>query len=289
MLRNGSLYAKSARFDDAHPLTNDELREYAPSIFATEAHESRSNRFRPIPTIEVIEGLRKEGFFPVAARQCVTRDESKKAFTKHLVRLRRFDNVESYKVGGTVCEALLKNANDGSAAYDLMSALWRILCMNSMVAKTSSLADVKIRHSGDVTSKVIEGTYSVISESQKALVAPAEWSQIVLKREAALALAEGAHLLRFADSEGNVTTPIKPDQFLMPRRQEDRATDLWTTFNVVQENTIRGGLSAYGRNANNQMRRSTTRTINGIDQDVKLNKALWILGERMAQMLKSAA
>jgi len=49
-----------------------------------------------------------------------------------------------------------------------------------------------------------------------------------------------------------------------------------------------GGLSAWGRDANNRPRRVTTREVRGIDQDVKLNRALWVLGERMAQ-LKAAA
>jgi hypothetical protein len=33
----------------------------------------------------------------------------------------------------------------------------------------------------------------------------------------------------------------------------------------------------------------TTRAVNNIDQDVKLNKALWVLGERMASSLRLAA
>jgi hypothetical protein len=33
----------------------------------------------------------------------------------------------------------------------------------------------------------------------------------------------------------------------------------------------------------------TTRAVNNIDQDVRLNKALWILGERMASLLGLAA
>jgi hypothetical protein len=33
----------------------------------------------------------------------------------------------------------------------------------------------------------------------------------------------------------------------------------------------------------------TTRAINNIDQDVKLNRALWGLGERMAGLLGRAA
>jgi hypothetical protein len=67
---------------------------------------------------------------------------------------------------------------------------------------------------------------------------------------------------------------------------------LWTTFNRVQENVIRGGLSARapatienGRRVRG--RRVTTREVTGIDQDVKLNKSLWILGERMAELLSS--
>src|SRR5215475_11866198 len=52
MVRDGSVYGETARFDRARALTEDELRKYAPSVFATTAHDSRSERFQPIPTIE---------------------------------------------------------------------------------------------------------------------------------------------------------------------------------------------------------------------------------------------
>ncbi|HCH50468.1 MAG TPA: hypothetical protein DEV59_07260 [Proteus sp.] len=45
----------------------------------------------------------------------------------------------------------------------------------------------------------------------------------------------------------------------------------------LQENLIKGGLS--GRNAKG--RRSRTRSVNGIDGDIKLNKALWVMTEKM--------
>jgi hypothetical protein len=109
-----------------------------------------------------------------------------------------------------------------------------------------------------------------------------------MKPEASAALAEAAHVLRFADADGDINTPIRPDQLLIPRRRDDRANDLWTTFNVVQENVIKGGLSAMGRDANGRRRRTTTRQVNGIDQDVRLNKALFVLAERMAGILKAA-
>jgi hypothetical protein len=145
-----------------------------------------------------------------------------------------------------------------------------------------------VRHSGDVNAKVIEGTYHVLEEAQKALAAPADWSAINLVPDHRQALAEAAHVLRFADAEGEVTTPVQPRQLLEVRRADDRGTDLWTTFNVVQENVIRGGLHARGRDANNRPRRVTTRAVNGIDQDVRLNKALFVLADRMAAILKAA-
>lgn len=281
-------YGQTARFDTGRALNEDELHRLAPSVFATEAHSSRSERFAPIPTIEILRGLAKEGFHPVGARQSVARLDDRRDFTKHLIRLRRLDGGTKYTVGDTTCEMLLKNANDGTSAYDLMAGLFRICCLNSMVTQTSTIDTVKVRHSGDVMKKVIEGTYRVLNEAEKALVAPQDWAKQVLAREEREALAEAAHVLRFGDAEGEVSTPVQPDQLLRPRRFEDRRNDLWSTFNVVQENVIKGGVTAIGQDANGRARRVTSRAINGIDQDVKLNKALWVLAERMAQ-IKSAA
>lgn len=282
---NMQIYTPSARFDNqARALTEDELRTMAPSIFATTAHESRSERFAPIPTIEVIRGLAKEGFSVVGARQSVARLDDRREFTKHLLRLRRLDDAVKYQVGDTVFEMLLKNANDGTSVYDLLAGLFRICCLNSVVAATAMLDALKVRHTGDVQQRVIEGTFSVLKSAEIALAAPQDWSKIELKPEERVAFAESAHVLRFADGEGNVATPVKPLQLLEARRADDTKRDLWTTFNVVQENAIKGGLTAWGQNAAGQRRRSTTREIKGIDQDVKLNKALWMLADKMAKL-----
>jgi hypothetical protein len=58
---------------------------------------------------------------------------------------------------------------------------------------------------------------------------------------------------------------------------------------------MRGGLSARAPASTDQQghwrrgRLVTTRAVNNIDQDVRLNKALWGLGERMASLLRLAA
>jgi hypothetical protein len=292
-----TLYASSARFDDtSRPMTNDEIRRIAPSVFATVAHESRSERFRAIPTIDVLDGLRGEGFFPVAVKQSRARDAGKAEYTKHLIRLRRFDDeAKKYSVGDVLPEILLKNANDGTSAYDLMSGLFRIRCLNSLVSQTATLDSVKVRHSGDAIGKVIEGTYRVLETSRAALAAPENWGQIQMNRDARLAYAEAAHILRFGDAEGNVDTAFRPEQLLQTRRRDDDGADLWTITNVVQENVIRGGLRARvaahydDEGGYVPARRVSTREVKGIDQDVRLNKALWVLSEKMAEVLRQAA
>lgn len=284
MQMSGNVYAATARFDTGRPLSEDEMRRSAPSIFAETAHPSRSERFAPIPTIEVLRKLQGEGFFPVGVKQSRSRDESRIEFTKHLIRLRRFDNVEQYRAGDTVCEILLKNANDGTAAYDLLAGLFRILCLNSLVAQTDTVDSLRVKHTGDVANKVIGGTYKVLEMAKAALAAPQDWPQIKLDRAEQNAFAEAAHVARFGNADGNVQTPIKPAQLLIARRTGDQQENLWTTYNVVQENCIKGGLSAMGRDANNRPRRSTTRHVGGIDQDVKLNRALFTLATKMAEL-----
>ena len=284
-----SIYAKTARFDDARALTEDELRTLAPSVFAVTAHESRSERFRPIPTIEVVRGLDKEGFSVVGAKQAVVRQEGRADFTKHMLRLRRLDDAKQYQVNDTVFEMLLKNANDGTAAYDLLGALWRICCLNSLVAQTDTIDSVKVRHSGDVGTKVIEGTYRVLNEAENYLAAPQDWPQIKIERAEREAFAKAAHVLRFADTAGEASaTAVTPLQLLEPRRTEDTQPNLWNVFNVVQENVIKGGIHARGQDALGRWRRSTTRPIKGIDQDIRLNKALWVLAQEMAAIKLAA-
>ena len=293
----GAVYAPhTARFDDgARALSEDEMCRAAPSVFAARPHASRSERFRAIPTIEVLRGLEKEGFFVVGARQSASRDASKTDYTRHLIRLRRLDNARQYRVGDAVCEIILKNANDGTTAYELMAGLFRIRCLNSLVAWIATVESIKVRHSGDALQKVIDGTYRVLGQAEAVLAAPRDWSRIPLDDDAKAALAASAHALRFGDADGKVATPIRPEQLLGPRRAADRAADLWTTLNVVQENVIRGGLSARAPASTDQHGRwrrgrlVTTRAVTNIDQDVKLNKALWGLGERMASSLGLAA
>ena len=70
------------------PLSEDQMRRAAPSIFAEGKHASRSERYTYIPTIDVLRGLRREGFEPFMVAQGQSRIEGKTEYTKHMIRMR---------------------------------------------------------------------------------------------------------------------------------------------------------------------------------------------------------
>lgn len=268
-------------------LTNEQLQAAVPSIFAMEAHESRSARFAPVPTVTVLDGLRTEGFEPFSAVQARSRVEGKAEYTKHMLRLRHrsLTNTE-----GDAFEIVLVNANDGTSAYQMIPGFFRFVCDNGLMTG-QTFNEVKVRHSGNAIGEVIEGAYRVLEDAPLVADQVSRWKSITLRDSERGALAEAAHALRFPEAHDEEVTkqaPINAQALLSPRRSADRATDLWTAFNVVQENTIKGGLRGRVLDANGRIARRTTREVAGIDQNRSLNRALWMLTERMAE-IKAAA
>ena len=102
---------------------------------------------------------------------------------------------------------------------------------------------------------------------------------ITLDEGEAEVFARSALALKY-DPTDNKPAPITESQILMPRRFDDRRPDLWSVFNRTQENLTKGGLS--GRSANG--RRQQTRPVQGIDSDVRLNRALWLLADGLRQL-----
>jgi hypothetical protein len=259
-------------------LTELDLHNRAPSVFATEAHHSRSDRFVPVPTIDIVRGLTREGWLVTSAQQQKTRIADKAPFTKHLLRFRRLDSRE-LAVGDNLLELVLVNANDGAARYQLDAGIFRIACMNGMIVKSKDFGGVRVRHTGDAVRQVIEGSFEVLKSANKALTAPQDWSKIQLSERERFAFAKGAAVERWGiDENNNVLAPVGPDDLLRPRRTADTGRDLWSTFNVIQENVTQGG--QYGRTASG--RRHTTRQIRGIDQSMSVNRGLWQMAEWLA-------
>ncbi|EBR3967907.1 DUF945 domain-containing protein [Salmonella enterica] len=254
------------------PLTHDELMQHTPSVFGEEKHASRSERYTSIPTITLLESLQREGFQPFFACQTRVRDQSRREHTKHMLRLRRAGQI----TGQQVPEIILLNSHDGSSSYQMLPGLFRSVCCNGLVCGTS-LGEVRVPHKGNVVEKVIEGAYEVLGIFDRVEEKRDAMQSLLLPPPAQQAFARAALTYRFGEEH----QPVTESQILSARRWQDESGDLWTTYQRIQENLIKGGLP--GRTAKGK--RSHTRAVNGIDGDVRLNRALWVMAEQLQQAL----
>jgi hypothetical protein len=151
------------------------------------------------------------------------------------------------------------------------------VCCNGLVCG-DTVADVRVHHKGDVAGHVIEGAYEVLHGFERAQASRDAMQAITLDNGEAEVFARAALALKYDDPDK--PAPITESQVLAPRRFDDRRPDLWSVFNRTQENLTQGGLM--GRSANG--RRQRTRPVQGIDQNVRLNRALWLLADGMRQL-----
>jgi hypothetical protein len=262
-----------------HPLTLDQIRHAAPSVFAEQPWEAMSAKYRFFPTSEVVAGLMDNGFLPVRAQQSNSRIPGKHDYTRHMLRFRHASLTES-ACETEVPEIVLLNSHDGTAAYQISLGLYRVVCTNGLVVKSAGIAEVRVRHSGreNLIQDVIEGSYRVMEQAPTVLEQVTSWKHLQLSPPEQEILAEAALQVR------ETALTVAPRALLTPRRWQDgradEPRDLWRTMNVTQENLIRGGV----RSHNEQGQRRRLRGITSVDGDTKMNRALWMLAERMAAL-----
>jgi len=262
--------SKQSSFRSQSALSNEQIAYHAPSVMASEAHESRGERYSFIPTIQVIDGLRAEGFQPYEIRQTKVRDAGKREHTKHMVRMRHVSSI----VADEVPEIILLNSHDGSSSYQIMSGVFRFVCSNGLIAG-DMFNNIRVRHTGNVVGDVIEGATRVLEDAKQIGSRIGDYKAITLDREEQIAFATSALQVRWGNDQ-----PVLASRLLQASRWQDQKDDLWTVYNRVQENMMKGGVP--GRSSTG--RRTTTRAVGGVSENVKLNKALWTLADTMAAL-----
>ena len=268
-------------------LDNAALARYAPSIFAEKAADHTSDKYGFIPTIAVVDALRSQGWSPVKAMQSRSRSFGGRVGAKHMVRFR--NESKDLKVGDSVAELVLLNSHDGSSAFQLMGGVYRLVCSNGMIVG-DTLARESIRHIGFTQDKVIEASYRILDAVPRVAGQVDAMQSVQLVHSERLALAEAALTVRYdLDAENAERAPITAEQLLTTRRNEDRNGDLWSTLNVIQENVLRGGLRGYSTPTapGQRSRRVRTREVASVTENVRLNRALWTLAERMAELKRA--
>jgi hypothetical protein len=257
-------------------LNNDELRNLAPSIFASQPVADVSDRYSFLPTSSILDGMRDHGWMPVRAEQQHVRTAARQGFQKHLIRFARIESLDACAKNQVRPEIVLLNSHDKSSAYQLHCGLLRTVCLNGMVVADATFQRISIKHVGFSPDSVIEASFKVLDAVPGIMEKVKLFQDRILTDAERLALATGAAVHRWEDLG---KAPVSPLLLLNPRRYGDGAKDLWTTLNAVQENITKGGQKDYSRRRPDGDRMPKSRAVKGIDEDLRLNKALWHMAE----------
>lgn len=263
--------------------TNDQLARYAPAVAATEAHDSRSKRYGFLNTLSIVDALRDAGWFPVDYQIGNPRSVKGREFGKHMLRFRQ-DNGIAFERDALIPEVVLFNAHDGTSAYRFMAGIFRVLCSNGLIVADSMFGDIRVIHTRNAIKQAVEATDTILDAVPGIMGRVDAWKLVELSQSGKLEFANEAAKLR-----PGVLQPVA-SELLRPRRFRDEGQDLWRTFNVVQENLIKGG--TYGR-------KTETVQINGVNRDVvteqrlraikgpkeliQVNRDLWDLADQFAK------
>ena len=259
------------------------MKQQAPATAAMLPAISVSDRYAFISTIDMAKELMRWGWEPASARQ--TRSLHRET-ARHLVRFRNPGLKTQFRPGELVLELLLENSHNGRCSLRFLAGLWRVLCGNGLVAGVLDLGKLMIRHVGSPA--------QVATAAAQASAARASEIFDVVKTAKTIELTE-FKAREFAVAASTLAWPMaksRPEAvaLLKPRRKMDEASDLWTTFNVIQENLTRGGIGFQQqfqmRRGQPRTRNAVTREVKGIARDTNLNEGLW---ELMKGIIKRAA
>jgi Domain of unknown function (DUF932) len=261
-------------------LTNDAIITLAPAAGSFEPVAKASNRYSFVPTLTVVDALREVGWFPIAAEQSNARLEARYGFQQHMIRFAR----HGVPGKGERVDMLLWNSHDLGSSFKLITSVWRYACGNGLMV-SSEFANFTHRHVGFNLDELVRSALEIAEESASVAEQVEAMKTITLTPDERGVFAASAHQLVY-DVPGEA--PVRPEQLLTTRRFDDRRMDdLWTTFNIVQENVIKGGVRGMKFDEFGRHRRVTTRPVKALDRNVKLNQALWFLTEKMRELKSS--
>jgi len=266
------------------PISSDEFIPMVPAVTALAPHYSRSERYGHATTLDVVDEFLSRGYNVTGAAVARVRKEDRRGYQRHMIRLRQ-PSAEVRQIGDSVPEVTIVNSHDGTSSFQVSAGLLRLVCLNGLMVG-NAWQSYRIAHRSHIVPQVIDATYSVVEQFDGIASRVADMSRLMLTRDQQHAFATRAHALRFNlenddDASGDNSAPRilpAPDRMLSVRRFGDAGNDLWSVFNRIQENTLRGGLVTVAH-VNRRMARRTSRPVGTIDGANRINRALWDMAE----------
>jgi len=264
-----------------------------PSVMAESPSPKVSDKYKFLSAKSLIPVYAEHNFFPWKITESrAVKDSGNNAFTKHCIDFMNPDMEKSLspRVGEVFPQISVIGSHDGSARLQQWLKAMRVWCTNGCCTN-HDLGGGAVKHLGeDFYADVAQIINNVLQQIPHLGERITSWSNTQLTQDEREVFAQEAITLRY-DKDSGVW--IDPRELLKPKRVQDRADDLWTTYSVIQEKLTKGGVTAYRRddngryrlrNSGERVRKQGMRGITSVDGDKKLNQALWRLTDAMAKL-----
>lgn len=262
-----------------------ELQSRAPSIFAGGAASNTSSRYLYIPTGKLVEAMVKADFMPVACKQVNGKDRD---HGKHVIHMTHRSLQDKLQGKAELPLIRIQNSHDGKSSLQLDTGFFRLVCSNGLVMPEGQLSSARIIHKVGMENDVIEASYRILESFPEQIRQIEAMKQVKLDKGEQQTLADSSMRIVF-DAETIEANESRnrslAGTLLAPRRQADVSSDLWTTFNRIQENAIKGGRRVYSASGNFR----AMREVKAIDREKQINVELMTLAQKMAELKQSLA
>ncbi|WP_063044963.1 DUF932 domain-containing protein [Nocardia pseudovaccinii] len=249
------------------PLTDAEIRDVVPAVFASHAHHAVTDSYAYLPTSELVDALREEGFEVYMAAQSRTRTPDRREYTRHIVRMRSASADQQGR--GEFNELALDTSHDRTRALSLRADRWRQACGNGLVVG-GEFDDIRLRHNGRIMIKdVIHSARAIVQNFALVDASRDAMNAIILTDAERLRFAQAALKIRWNPEVRPAPVPAR--ELLVARNFEETPHTLWATFNIIQRNVVGGGMAGITPKG----RPTKTRPIQAIGSNTQLNRALW--------------
>lgn len=262
---------------DFNPLTSEQLMEKAPSVFSDGKQQHLSERYAFVPTSDVVNFMEQNGWFPIQAVEVKTRKESNRGYQRHMVRFRHpelsFNQVEG---DDNFVDILLTNSHDGKSSFTFQLGVFRLICSNGLVVKTTDMGVARVRHllNGDeqeFNRMFTEVLNTLMNQIPKTVTSIKQMQNTEMSDQQIKEFALNAATARFQQRISKLDQQHLVKELIKAERKQDQGNNVWVVFNRLQEKLIKGNYSY--SNTNNKQRKA--RSLSNIVQQTKLNSKLF--------------
>ena len=259
-------------------LTQEEINKLPHASKTNHSKQNLSDKYEFGSTLKVASQLVEYGWKIVNSYQ---RSLTKKTnlvnydYARHWITFRKEETIKNLKVDDVFPQIYLQNSHDGTTALKFESGLFRLVCSNGLVTPSKQLVHLKLRHSKEKISQLNEFLNLYLDTLDSTVEFINDMSMKYLNEDEKLELAKLSTDLRW----GQHVPKIELEKVLQVRRQEDSKEDLWTVFNVVQENLTKGGIMGQGSKItkSGQIKKIKTRKLIDENKYVSFNSDMWQL------------